>query len=47
MTVACLRPAPVGETIFPPRAPFFLPRVGEPPGSATPPPLLIGQEAGL
>src|SRR5437868_968569 len=37
--VARLRLAPVGETMFPPRAPFFvLMCVGEPPGSPTPPP---------
>src|SRR5204863_48473 len=39
MSVARLRLAPVGETMFPPRqTPFFLSRVGEPPGSPTPPP---------
>jgi len=27
MTVARLRLAPVGETVFPPRAPFFKPRL--------------------
>src|ERR671918_2894057 len=37
MTVARLWLAPVGETMFPPRAPFF-DAVGEPPGSPTPPP---------
>jgi ABC-type dipeptide/oligopeptide/nickel transport system permease subunit len=38
MSVARLRLAPVGETMFPPRAPFLQPDVVEPPGSPTPPP---------
>jgi hypothetical protein len=38
MTVAHLRLAPVGETMFPPRVPFLEPDVVEPPGSPTPPP---------
>ena len=38
MSVARLRLAPVGETMFPPRAPFLQPVVGEPSGSPTPPP---------
>ena len=46
MTVARLRLAPVGETMFPARAPFFLPCVGEPPGSPTPPPPVMGHEGG-
>jgi hypothetical protein len=38
MIVARLRLAPAGETMFPPRAPFFT-WSGEPPGSpGTPPP---------
>src|SRR5215210_5669676 len=37
MSVPRLRLAPAGETMFPPRAPFFDP-VEEPPGSHTPPP---------
>src|SRR5687767_15889361 len=36
MSVARLRLAPVGETMFPPRAPFFC-SVGELPSSPTPP----------
>jgi hypothetical protein len=32
MTVVRLRLAPVGETLFPPRAPFSI-ESGEPPGS--------------
>jgi hypothetical protein len=39
MTVAC---APVGETMFPPRAPFF-DLEKEPPGSLTPLPTLMGR----
>jgi hypothetical protein len=41
MSVARLRLAPVGETMFPPRAPFFV-TVVEPPGSPTPLHMLIG-----
>jgi hypothetical protein len=45
MTLARLRLAPVGETMFPPRAPFFE-TVREPPGSLTHPPLPHEPEAG-
>jgi len=41
MSVARFRLAPMGETVFPPRAPFFVPVV-EPPGSPTPLHTLIG-----
>jgi hypothetical protein len=41
MSVARLRLAPVGETMFTPRAPFFVPAV-EPPGSPAPLHMLIG-----
>ena len=41
MTVASLRLAPAGETMFPPWAPFF-DAVKEPPGSLTHPPLAHG-----
>ena len=46
MTNARLRPAFAGETMFPPRAPFFLrawgllQMPGEPPGSPRPTPLV-------
>jgi hypothetical protein len=45
MTVASLRLAPLGETMFPPRAPF-LETVREPPGSLAHPPHARGPEAG-
>jgi hypothetical protein len=41
MSVTRLRLAPAGETMFPPRAPFFE-TVKEPPGSLTHPPLAHG-----
>ncbi len=48
MSVARLRLAPVGETMFPPRqTPFFLSCVGEPPGSPTPPPHAHRPRVGL
>ncbi len=46
VSVARLRLAPVGETMFPPRTPFFDP-VEEPPGSPTPPPHAHGPRIGL
>jgi hypothetical protein len=47
MSVARLWLAPVGETLFPPRAPFSI-EPGEPPGSPEDPlPKLIGQGVGL
>ena len=45
MSVARLRLAPVGETVFPPRAPFF-DSVREPPGSLTHPPRAHGPKVG-
>ena len=45
MTLAHLRLALVGETMFPPRAPFFE-TVREPPGSLTHPPLRHEPETG-
>jgi hypothetical protein len=45
MTLVRLRLSLVGETMFPPRAPFF-DAVKEPPGSLTHPPLRPEPEAG-
>ena len=45
MTVARLRLAPAGETLFPPRAPFSI-DAGEPPGSPESLPTAHGPEAG-
>jgi hypothetical protein len=45
MSIARLRLAPVGETLFPPRTPLSDP-MREPPGSLTHPPHAHGQEAG-
>jgi hypothetical protein len=46
MSVPRLRPGPEGETMFPPRAPFFDP-VEEAPDSLTPPPHAHGPKGGL
>jgi len=45
MTLVRLRLSLVGETMFPPRTPFF-DAVTEPPGSLTHPPLRHEPEAG-
>jgi hypothetical protein len=45
MNVPRILLAPVGETMFPPRAPFF-DSVVEPPGSPTLPPHVHGPKAG-
>jgi hypothetical protein len=45
MSVTRLRLAPMGETMFPPWAPFFDP-VREPPASLTHPPQAHSLEAG-
>ena len=46
VSVARLRLAPAGETMFPPRAPFLQSNVVEPPGSPTPPPHAHRPEVG-